>query len=213
MLQALRGAGLDLLEEFQRELRPSLRAPEPLVQRLAPEVVAAVTAERTRAETAKTTTDRRTTMATPQDVPRNPFEARRELAELRETVRKQEASILEMLAQADNRIRALETEVAQLRDAERSGMLRGPSTSELVRRVAWQWFTQHPGQKTTPQILEMNIADDLPEGYGKSMVAGGCRDLLKLGRIQGGGARAGDAPTRGIYWYDPGMDAKPGHDV
>jgi hypothetical protein len=217
VLRDLRRNGLDLLEaERDAQERRSARPPEPLTQQLPAEalerVASSPAAQRRYGTTpSMATNDRSITVASPKDVPRIPFDARREMAELRDMVRKQGDDALEMLAAAERRIADLEGEVAELRAG--SNQLRGPSMSELVRRVVWQWFLEHPGQKTTPQVLEMNIAEELPEGHGKTMVAAGCRDLVAAGRLQGGGTKTGTAPTRGVYWFDPAADTQPGQDV
>lgn len=192
VLRDLRRNGLDLqdAEREAQERRKSERAPEPMTQRLAPEVVAAVAATRT-------TTDRRTTVATPNDVPRIPFDARREMAELRDMVRKQGDDALEMLAAAERRIEALED---QLADIMAGRTVRPPSVSELVRRAVLAWFEAHPGMKITPQLLEMQNDIALPEGYGRTMVAGACRDLAMAAKLDGGGPRSGEGAARGVYW-------------
>lgn len=203
VLRDLRRLGLDLAGA-EREMRERLspRPPTPLTRSAISSVTAAKLAELVN----DTTTEQEPPMAAPKPTPPTSitFNVRQEIADLRETLRRQGDTALEMLASAERRIEALEAEVAQLRG--RGGLNRGPSTSELVRRAVLAWFIAHPGMRITPQVLEMNLDGQLPEGYGKTMVAGGCRDLTHAGRLQGGGTKAGEAPSRGVYWYDPDAD-------
>jgi hypothetical protein len=207
VLRELRRFGLDLVEA-ERERR-SATPPAQLTRPVAdPAIVAAIQAKLAEAADNDTTTEQEPAMATPKPTPPTPitFNVRTELAELREAMQRQGDTAMEMLADAERRIDALEAELAAIRT---SGVTRGPSTSELVRQAVLAWFVAHPGQRMTPQVLEMNLDADgaLPERHGKTMVAAGCRDLLLAGRLQGGGAKEGSQPTRGIYWYDPDADA------
>jgi hypothetical protein len=213
VLRDLRRLGLDLAEaEREIQERRSTLVPTAVLtvrDRISPETQAAIKAIATEAIAARSTTpttEQEPPMAAPKPTPPTSitFNVRQEIADLRETLRRQGDTALEMLASAERRIAALEAEVAELRG--RGGLNRGPSTSELVRRSVLAWFIAHPGMRITPQVLEMNLDGQLPEGYGKTMVAGGCRDLTHAGRLQGGGTKAGEAPSRGVYWYDPDAD-------
>lgn len=201
ILRDLRQGGLDVVgawEAEQRAKRPVVRTAleRPLIPD--PDTVAAV-----RAKLAENTTPttKEAAMAAPRDtpasMPRIPFDARREMSELREMIRNQDASHLEMMAQADARIRVLEDQLADLLAGR---TVRPPSISELVRRVVLAWFEAHPGMKITPQILEINLEGQLPDGHGKTMVAGACRDLVLAGKVAGGSPRSGEGAGRGVYW-------------
>lgn len=213
VLHDLRRLGLDLVAAEQERRSAALPSPmtRPAVdpdqaRRLAAAVdrAAATPAAQRRYGT---TTEQEPAMAAPKPAPPTPitFNVRAELAELREAMQRQGDSFLEMLTGYERRVEALEAELAAIRSG---GVVRGPSTSELVRQAALAWFVAHPGQRTTPQLLELQLDADgaLPAGTGKTMVAGGCRDLLLAGRLQGGGAKEGNQPTRGVYWYDPAQD-------
>lgn len=206
VLRELRRCGLDLVEAEQE--RRSATTPSPMTRQVVdPEIMAAIQAKLSAAADDDTTTEQEPAMAAPKPTPPTPitFNVRTELAQLREAMQRQGDTAMEMLADAERRIGALEAELAAIRSG---GVARGPSTSELVRQAVLAWFVAHPGQRMTPQVLEMNLDADggLPAGTGKTMVAGGCRDLLQAGRLQGGGAKEGSQPTRGIYWYDPAQD-------
>jgi hypothetical protein len=216
VLKDLRIAGLDLVAAWreEQERRSTQPAPEPLArpaldqataQRLAAKVAHSV------GQTFSTTTKEAAMAAptprpSPSTIPTAPA-ILRQLEELREMIRRQDESHLEMLGQADGRIRALE---ARLDDIMSGQAPRPPSISELVRRAVLAWFEAHPGMKITPQLLEMNLDGQLPETTGKTMVAGACRDLALAGKLDGGGPRAGDGAGRGVYWLaEPKTEAPP----
>lgn len=202
VLRDLRHGGLDLVGAWEEEQRTKRPAPRPQLERpvIDQGTVAAVMAKLAESSTPTTApTTKEATVADPKPtaLARIPFDARREMAELREMIRSQDASHLEMMAQADARIRSLED---QLADIMAGRTVRPPSTSELVRRVVLAWFEEHPGMKITPQLLEMNLNGQLPEKTSKTMVAGACRELALAGKLNGGGPRVGDATGRGVYW-------------
>jgi hypothetical protein len=208
VLRDLRRCGLDLqeAEQEERERRSARPAPAALARPIAdPAIVAAIQAKLAEASSNDTTDDtEEAAVAAPRDTPAampraTPFDARRELAELREMIRSQDASHLEMMAQADARIRALEDQLADLLSGR---ITRPPSITELVRRAVLAWFEAHPGLKVTPALLEMNLDGKLPKGHAKTAVAGACRDLVIAGKLRSGGAgpATGPAALRGIYW-------------
>lgn len=202
VLRDLREGGLDLVAAWEEEQRTKKAPTPPRLEQPAvdPEIAAAIRAKLAEdsAEDDDTTT-KEATVADPRPTPpvRIPFDARREMSELRDMIRSQDASHLEMMAQADARIRMLED---QLSDLLSGRTVRPPSVSELVRRAVLAWFEEHPGMKITPQLLEMNLDGQLPEGHGKTMVAGACRELAMAGKLNGGGPRAGEGAARGVYW-------------
>lgn len=145
-----------------------------------------------------------------------PMATQREVSDVREQVRNLSDNFVEMLANAERRIEKLEGQVhAQAREiaALRASGGRGdlpPTRAEITRGVVLAYFESIPGHKTTPQLVEMNIADDLPEGYGKTDVAGACGDLFKAGKLNGVPKKDGAGRERGIYWYAPPVDTADG---
>lgn len=203
VLRDLRRFGLDLQEAGREERRSARPAPVALARPAVDPATAQRLTERLTGPDDDPDDDNTEEAAvaaprdTPADMARIPFDARREMSELREMIRSQDASHLEMMAQADVRIRALEE---RLDDLMSGRIVRPPSISELVRRAVLAWFEAHPGLKVTPALLEMNLGNQLPKGYGKTAVAGACRDLVLAGKILGGGPSTGSAANRGIYW-------------
>lgn len=173
-----------------------------------------------RPEPTPETTTKETAVAapTPKDMPtstvtRLPRDAREEIAELRDMVRKsteanasEVGAALGMLAEADRRITELMGRVARL-EGQLVGARKAPSVTELTRGAVLRWFREHPMMRISPQLLEMNAGDQLPEARGKTTVAGVCADLVKAGHLCGGGTKTG-AGTHGIYWYDPAQDER-----
>lgn len=165
---------------------------------------------------APTTKENAVVAPSPKDMPsstvtRLPRDAREEIAELREMVRRstetsasEVSEALGMLAEADRRVRELEGRVARL-EGQLVGARKAPTVTELTRGAVLRWFREHPGMRISPQLLEMNAGDQLPEARGKTTVAGVCADLVKAGHLQGGGTKSG-VGTHGIYWYDPAAD-------
>lgn len=214
VLKLLREGGLDVVaawhdeQEQRRSARPT---PDPLAKpALDPQIAAKIRAQ---LETTTTTTTKETAMAVPQDPRPTPTPLPtapailRQLAELRDMVRaavdgaaelvaEQEERYSAQLADAAKRIAALEERLDNLTGGRVP--IRPVSITELVRRAALAWFEAHPGVRTTPQLLEAMLGDQLPEGRGKTTLAGVCMDLAKAGEIQGGGAN-----SRGIYWLEP----------
>jgi hypothetical protein len=132
--------------------------------------------------------------------------------------------LLGLLAEAEKRIDRLQDEVTQLKlDQERTtrnlverimrledGRPLPPrvTVGQLVREAVLEFLKARPGEKWSPQMIEMNMTDKLPEERGKTAVANACKDLAIEGQLQGGGSnKKGEAQaTRGIYWYDPPAD-------
>jgi hypothetical protein len=208
VLRDLRRHGLDLLEAWQEEQEAQRRSVRPAPEPLARPAIDPATAARLAAKVDHpvgqtfSTTTKEAAMAAPTPrphpttIPTGPA-IQRQLEELREMVRRQDESFLEMLAQQEARTRALEEQLADILSGEGP---RAPSLSELVRRAVLAWFEAHPGMKITPQLLEMNLEGQLPEKRSKAMVAAACRDLALAGKLDGGGPRSGDGAGRGVYW-------------
>lgn len=151
----------------------------------------------------------------------SPIITQREAGELREMVRAASDTTVEMLATAERELRAVKDETAstirslraelaevraEVRDLRAGGPVvapKEPTKTEIVREAVLAYFLAHPGMKLTPQLIELNIGDDLPEGRGPTMVAGVCKTLATAGKISGGASRDRANRERGIYWYDP----------
>lgn len=138
-----------------------------------------------------------------------PVATRREVEDLREMIRTAQETTLGMLTEEEKRITELTTEVGELRAQvarlSAGGVaVRPESTSSIVRRLVRTYFEAHPGMKLNPALVELNLADDLPAGVGKTMVANETRNLRDQGVLRGGSAGpTKGGPDRGIYWYEP----------
>jgi hypothetical protein len=151
---------------------------------------------------------------------------RGEVGDLREMVRTavermttQGDAAMAMLAEAERRHDALSDEVTRLR-GEVAGLrdevaaaravagreVLPPTRAEILRGIVFAYFQTIPGVKITPSIVEANCGDDLPDGRGKTDVAGACNDLFKAGKLKGVPKRDGAGRERGLYWYDPPAD-------
>lgn len=123
---------------------------------------------------------------------------------------------VEIRRELQERVERLETEarafpqvvrslVERIEQLESGGHSRGPTTIEIVREKVLEFLKARPGEKWSPQMIEMNLGDQLPEARNKTAVANACKDLAELGRLQGGGTnkKGASQATRGIYWYEP----------
>jgi hypothetical protein len=157
-----------------------------------------------------------TTTPTPRRL--GPVMTRDEGADLREMVRASSDATVEMLAQADGQMRELRAVVEEqgrtlaalrreVRDLRANGVA-VPSKSARIREAILAYLMARPGERTTPQLIELNIGDTLPEDRSASMVATACKELATAGKIQGGGTRDIPAKAKGIYWYEPPADGQ-----
>lgn len=80
------------------------------------------------------------------------------------------------------------------------------STAQVIREVVLAFLQRRPGERWTPQMIEMNLGEELPE-RGKTAVASACKGLAAAGLLRGGGQyRKGDPGYRGVYWYEEPAD-------
>jgi hypothetical protein len=99
--------------------------------------------------------------------------------------------------------------VARVEELERgwSGEVVRKPTSAVVRDLALAWFENHPGIRVSPELVKLNLGDQLPADTRPEAVATACKDLATAGKISGGGTntkgKRGPTGTRGIYWFEP----------
>lgn len=204
ILNTLAKAGLDVLAEPEKEPAP---VPEPLTQRMS---------DALRNAKPSPPPARNGRIPTPPSAPRiNPAEPRTEdellglLVEAEKRIEAQGQQILglsqqltDIVQQHDRVTRNLVERIMRLEE----GRLMPPrvTVGQLVREAVLAFLQARPGERWTPQMIELNIKD-LPEERGKTAVANACKDLATEGQLQGGGSNKKGEPqtTRGIYWYEP----------
>lgn len=140
-----------------------------------------------------------------------------------------ESRILGLLTDAEGRITTLTAKIAaqdetiaalrsDLTALARSATPPKPPTvsrSSITRRLVLDFFETHRGMKASPEVVRMNIEDQLlaafaaelspaeaAKGIDNTFIPSACSALARAGQLQGGGQakRGPGGSTRGIYW-------------